>query len=56
MDIILQDEKDTQSNLDGEETLVINTTTIEAKINEIHLNGTKYKGIDMKEKYSPGNN
>ena len=45
MDIILQDEKDIQSNMDGEETLVINTANIEEKINEINLNGMKYKGI-----------
>ena len=44
MDIILQDEKDTHSNVEGKEMVAINTTIINEKINQIVVNATQYKG------------
>ena len=51
MDIILQDEKDNHSYLEGGDALEISTSMIEEKINEIHLNGRIYKGIQNKNQF-----
>ena len=51
MDIILQDEKENHSYLEGGDVLEISTSLIEEKINEIHLNGRIYKGIQNKNEF-----